>query len=99
MAGQGAGDGQADACAVGVFVQLHELGEDVLGLFWRYADASVFDGECHLTVVPADTKRDMMGVGGWVTSLECQWMSELNCIVEQQCQCLGCRLSVGSDGQ
>ena len=43
VTGKGTGDGEADAGAIGVFVELNELGEDILVLIGGDANAGVFD--------------------------------------------------------
>ena len=82
VTGKGAGDGEADAGAIGVFVELDELGEDILGLVGGDANAGVFDDKEGLAVIDTDAQRDAGTVG--LASLVGQWMGELDGIVEQE---------------
>jgi len=54
VASQRAGDGETDASAIGVFIELNELGEDILGLIRRDADAGVLDDKEGLVIMNAD---------------------------------------------
>ena len=93
---KGAGDGEADASAIGVFIELNELGEDILGLLRGDADAGVFDDKEGFTFMDADAQHDIGDIG--LPVLESHGMSELNGIVEQEGEGLDGTLLVGDEG-
>ena len=82
VTGKGTGDGEADASAIRVFVELNELGEDILGLVRGDANAGIFDDKEGLAAMNAEAQRDGGTVG--LAPLVSQGMGELDGIVEQE---------------
>ena len=82
VTGKGTSDGEADAGAIGVFIELNELGEDILSLIRGDANTGVFDDKEGLAVIDTDAQRDAGTVG--LATLVGQWMGELDGIVEQK---------------